>query len=163
MPAGGGHCWHLQHPLDEPPTLRPSPGWGAHKLHKHQPQGQRHLATGALSFSVETALEGSAFTTVLASTWPAHHLNLTLFYGHEEALPPLTPRAHFQGSGWWTWQARAHMGFLLRGPQFAFHLPACSPQSAVGTPGAQSPLTLLPRFHLLCYLTTVYGAMIPSC
>ena len=139
-------------PWDEPSTPRTSPGLG-----------QRHLAMGARSFLVETAPEGSASTTVLASTRPAHRLNFTLIYGHEEALPPLTPRAHFQGSGWWAWQTRAHTGFLLGGPQFAFYLPACSPQSAVGTPGTQSPLTLLPRFHLLCYWNTVYGAMIPSC
>ena len=159
--------WPLLAPTAPPGTSRPPPGpaldWGAHKLHRHQPRGQRHLAVGARSLSVETAPEGSASTTVLASTRPAHRLSFTLIYGHEEALPPLTPRAPFQGSGWWAWQAQAHTGFLLRGPQFAFHLPACSPQSAVGTPGAQSPLTLLPRFHLLCYWNTVYGAMIPSC
>lgn len=117
--------------IDRPPS-GPALAEGAHKLHKHQPWGQRHAATGSFLSQWNCPGRKGAFTTVLAST---SHLDLTLFHGHEPF-----PRCfgHRWGSGA-DLAAEAHVGFLLAGPSLHSTCPP-APLSQPGSGGELRPL-----------------------
>lgn len=67
----------------------------------------------------------------------AHRLNLTDLRS-QGSTSPINTQGTFSGLRLAELATPSTLGFLLGGPQFASHLPACCPPSAVGTPGAEA-------------------------